>query len=367
MSLAVSTNSTGQLALDGPSDSLAGWDRLSSVSFAALPTVRCDCLTSFLATFAKTHRFEPAAVYERNDLIAVLPLLLRRRRGITFASLPVNPWMKCGDLMVNASRSNERDFDELADKALATRARLLDFSWVRESSAWSQLLQAFERRGCYIDRRRMFDVGTIETVGDWDAYLSSRSSGHRKSMRSSLRKLEQLGKVTFERHRSVGDDHILEQLMTEAIQVENLGWKGSENSSVRSNPSIELFFRNVGKSLNESGMLELQFLRIDGRPIAFEWGYVARGVYYSHKVGFDPEFARYSPGQLLMFKQLPEFFGDDEIHQVDTMGILSQATARWTTGQYSMNRYRVSGSGLIPRVAWRTLCQGHKFLKKFRG
>ena len=352
--------------LDGPSESLAGWDQLLSASGEFMPTIRRDCLKSFLATFAKTHRFETATVYERGDLKAALPLVLQRRRGISVASLPVNTWMKCGDLLSDDSRCNKRDFDELADKALATGAWLLDFSWARESKAWNQLLQAFERRGCHVDRRQMFDVGTIATDGDWDAYLASRSSGHRKSMRSSLRKLEQLGKVTFERHRSVGDDHVLEQLMTEAFHVENLGWKGTENSSVRSNPSIEMFFQGVGRSLNESGMLELQFLRVDGRPIAFEWGYVAHGVYYSHKVGFDPEFARYSPGQLLVFKQLQDYFAGDEVHQVDAMGILSEATARWTTGQYSMNRYRVSGSGLIPRVALQSLCHGHKLLSRIR-
>ncbi len=366
MSLAVSTPSLESLTLNSQCDHLAQWDQLWCAAAHGLPTMRGDCLSLFLATFAKSQRFETACVHDQGDLIAALPMVIRVRCGISVASLPLNPWMKCGDLMASKSRCNKRDFDELADKALATGAWLLDFSWACETQAWCQFVEALQRRGCYVDRRHMFDVGTIAVEGDWDTYWSSRSSNHRKQMRSNLRKLEQVGNVTFDRHRHIADDTALGQLMSEAFFVENLGWKGNENSSVRSHPAIERFYRSAGTYLNESGMLELQFLRVDGRPIAFEWGYLDQGVYHSHKVGFDPEFARYSPGQLLLYKQLQCWFAGNEVHQVDTMGILSEATARWTNGQYSLNRYRVSGSGLIPRLAWRSLCHAHAFLKSFR-
>lgn len=366
MSLAVSTTSVEPLALKDPCEALAKWDRLWSASEGLMPTIRSEGLTSFLATFAKSRRVEMAQVCKRGEMIAALPMVIQGRRGISVASLPLNPWMKCGDLMTIDSRCDKRDFDELADKALETGAWLLDFSWARETPAWKQLLSAFERRGCHVERSHMFDVGTIATDGDWETYLATRSRGLRKSMRQSLRKLELLGEVTFDRHRNVTDPAMIGRLMSQAFFVENLGWKGNAYSSVRSNPLIEKFYQSVGKSLNESGMLELQFLRVGGRAIAFEWGYVAHGVYYSHKVGFDPEFARYSPGQLLLYKQLQTWFASDEIHQVDTMGILSEATVRWTTGQYSLHRYRVSGSSLIPRLAWRSLCFGHHLLQKTR-
>ena len=46
-------------------------------------------------------------------------------------------------------------------------------------------------------------------------------------------------------------------------------------------------------------MLEVQFLKLEDRAIAFEIGFRSHGTYYSYKIGFDPEFSKFSPGQII--------------------------------------------------------------------
>jgi CelD/BcsL family acetyltransferase involved in cellulose biosynthesis len=56
------------------------------------------------------------------------------------------------------------------------------------------------------------------------------------------------------------------------------------------------------------GWLRLWFLRLDGTPIAFAYGLEHDGVYFSLKVGFDPGYARFGPGIVLMQDRIRHAF-----------------------------------------------------------
>ena len=85
-------------------------------------------------------------------------------------------------------------------------------------------------------------------------------------------------------------------------------------------------------------MLEVQFLKLDDRAIAFEIGFRSHGTYYSCKIGFAPEFSKFSPGQIITHFQLQHWFLNDEIQRVDTFGELSEATSKWC--DETIRRYR---------------------------
>ena len=68
------------------------------------------------------------------------------------------------------------------------------------------------------------------------------------------------------------------------------------------------------------------------RPaIAFEYGWSERGVYYTPKVGFDDDYSRFSPGQLLRYFVLEDAFLRADRRAIDYLGPISEATAKWTT------------------------------------
>jgi hypothetical protein len=94
------------------------------------------------------------------------------------------------------------------------------------------------------------------------------------------------------------------------------------------------------------GHLELAFLEFERRPIAFELGWTGKGWYFSPKVGYDEAYAHVSPGQLLRFKLAERFFADGERIGWDFLGPLVEATEKWTTGSYAIERLVVSTGGM---------------------
>lgn len=340
-----------------PADLKDSVDELWRSANGQLPTTLPACTRLFARSFFPDAMLSVVASDVEDRSSSAITMIISRQFGLRVARLPVNEWMKCGDLLVRDGIDAGDSLNSLCERILELGANIHDFNWVREGSGWTSLMESFRNRGCHVDQRVMFDVGLIDIAGDWDEYWRSRSKNHRKQMNSAWKGLGECGALQFERHRNIACPNQLNKLMDEAIAIEHGSWKGASGSSIRSRPEIEEFYRGIGGELNRRGMLELHFLRVGERAIAFEWGYQRNGVYHSHKIGYDREYARFSPGQLLLFAQLQEFFSTGDVRQVDTMGILSQATARWTTGSYRMMRYRVSSPGKLVRWALSAACR----------
>src|SRR6185436_2641362 len=95
--------------------------------------------------------------------------------------------------------------------------------------------------------------------------------------------------------------------------------------SVLKSPGIFAFYLRVARELAARGQLQLVFLECGGRPIAFEYGWNAKGVYHSLKVGYDESAANLSPGQLLRLLFLERLHVRHEHRFVDYLGPLTPA------------------------------------------
>jgi hypothetical protein len=111
------------------------------------------------------------------------------------------------------------------------------------------------------------------------------------------------------------------------------------------------FFLRQARQLAAWGSLRLAFLEHRGRPIAFEYGWLAKGVYYSYKVGYDPEFASYGPGHLLRLHLLRALAAEPGVRLVDFHGPLTEALACWATRSYAIGRLVLAP----PRIGSRLL------------
>jgi CelD/BcsL family acetyltransferase involved in cellulose biosynthesis len=125
-------------------------------------------------------------------------------------------------------------------------------------------------------------------------------------------------------------------LLQQGFELEDRGWKGVSGSSVLSNPQVWSFYLQQGQFLAARGELLLAFLQLQGRVIAFQCGWGFRRTYYSPKIAYDEAFGHLSPGHLLMHFLLERMFAADEFDTFDFGGPLSQATAKWSTRQYSV-------------------------------
>lgn len=60
------------------------------------------------------------------------------------------------------------------------------------------------------------------------------------------------------------------------------------------------FHREVIESLLPCGVSQIYLLRFDGKPVAFQYGYLDREKYYDFQNGFDSRLKTYSPGAVLL-------------------------------------------------------------------
>ena len=353
--------------------------------FEWVPTVHLDCVSHFVEQFASDDCLQFATGRNQaGQMAALLPLVRmpafsyknknekpwfsfgqKENRVWNVLELPNNPWIQTGDLMVDPQLYDAQTLTNLTDSLLQEPPCLLKLDWIYESKYWQELMNALERAGCQVFRQQTFDVGLIDTRGDWESYLAGLSKIHRKGMRRNLRKLEEIGETSLERQSHFASRGALLESLQEAFAIEHRGWKGEQGTSVNSQAGMLEFYTDIAWILAQRNQFELQFLRVGDRRVAFEFGYRAAGTYYSHKVGYEPEFAKYGPGQALMYLQLQEWFANDEIRRVDTIGVLSEATRKWRPTVRPRYRYWVGTRGL-PREWVRAIKTWKPRLKQWR-
>jgi CelD/BcsL family acetyltransferase involved in cellulose biosynthesis len=125
----------------------------------------------------------------------------------------------------------------------------------------------------------------------WDNGLKSK---FKANLRNREQRLAKVGDVRFEVAR--GPEH-LARAMELFYQLEASGWKGQKQTSIRQRPQVRRFYDAVVAGAPEDFWMPI--LSVDDKPIAAQFIRVCGATVYLLKIGFDPEFSPYSPGQLI--------------------------------------------------------------------
>jgi hypothetical protein len=321
----------------------AAWDDLWRRTESTMPTAQAELIAQWVEHFAADERFAAIVVQDSQRMVAALPLVgYTVGRVLKVGRLPSNCWSPGGDLLVDAEADPAAVLKVLVQGLPELPWPLL---WLDEvewnGPLWYQFRQAAWHADCDYSTHHQFDVGVIDIDDDWPAYEARWSGNHRRSVRVGLRRLQEQGEVQFEAVRDVSPEK-LETLLRWGFEVEHRSWKGPAGTSVLSTPGMFDFFVRQARVLAEQGHLQLYLLRLDDRPIAFEYCYGSQGVCYSHKLGYDEQFARCAPGLVLRRMQLERLFAEGNHHTFDTLGILCDAKAKWSSRAYSVGRLVVS-------------------------
>jgi CelD/BcsL family acetyltransferase involved in cellulose biosynthesis len=322
----------------------AAWDDLWRRSDVTLPTARAELVAQWVEQFAAGRRFAAIAVEDGGQFVAALPLVAAPgAAGRFLAVLPRNGWTDAGDLLLDPDATNN------AIRILAGGLRRLGWAVAcgdgvkSQSPSWRRFLDVLRAQNSRIATRTKFHVGLIDIGRDWDACQASWSRNHRGAVKRSLRKLEEAGQVELLAYTDLSPDRADELLQT-VCEVEDKSWKGESGSSILRSPGMREFYRRQARQLSECGQLEISLLRQRDTVLAGEYAFTAKGVLHSLKVAYDAEHRQAGPFRLLRYLQLQRFFGEQRIRQVDTLGILSEANAKWSTRMYTLDRV-VFGTG----------------------
>ena len=355
-------------SLDELRNHSAAWDDLWWRADVCLPTLRAETLAQWVEQFAPSQRFVATIVEQDGNFIAALPLVQARKGGILkVGTLPSNEWSNGGDLLLDREAVNGHVVEKLIQGIKQIGWPLLWLIEVpSESDRWTLFRQAYEEDGHTISTPLMYQIGVVDIDGDWEGYQAAWSSNHRHAVRKSLRKLQELGDVQLKRHHEFAADE-LESLLRVALEIEDQSWKGEAGTSILQTPGMDKYFVRQARQLSQWGQLELLFLEVDGNPIAFEYCYNAKGVCFSQKIGYDPEFRKFGPGRLLRCMQLEEYFADPEQRILDTLGILCESKAKWCNRSYSLTRLITDTGGLLGKSAVKAYTNLWPTIRRLRG
>jgi CelD/BcsL family acetyltransferase involved in cellulose biosynthesis len=164
----------------------------------------------------------------------------------------------------------------------------------------------------------------LQIDGDWERFERGLSAKFVADLRRRRRAVEREGELSLD----VGDGTVrLHELLDEAFRVEPSGWKAQRGTAIVSSPRTRRFYTELAEWAGAAGYLRLAFLRLDGRPLAFEYALEGGGAWYFLKGGVEPDAKRFAPGKLLAHAMIRrafesglhsfEFLGADELWKSD--------------------------------------------------
>lgn len=137
---------------------------------------------------------------------------------------------------------------------------------------------------------------------DWLEPEAHLNAGRRSDLRRARRHAEKLGDCRSEMVTPTPES--LPELLEEAFRVEAANWKGRQGSALATDAQVGGFYRRYAAAACEAGQLHLGFLRISGRAVAMQLAVEHGGRFWLLKMGFDQDYAKCAPGQLLMIESL---------------------------------------------------------------
>lgn len=301
--------------------------------------------------------FEPKAdvilisAWAGDRLRGVLPLVCRRIVAsvlpIVKLTLPANIHSSRASLTVCPGEEGEATLQALwqAVKDLP-RWDMLDVANVVGGSGLDRLVALAQADGYRTAYKRTSQTlylpissSTTEKAAQ-PPWLAGTRPKFRSHLRRAKRQLEEQGTLEL-KHYNADDPEALEKFYA----LEASGWKGAEGTAIKCDPHTRQFYDAVAQAAAPDGYLSLDFLELNGRPIAGNFGFNLRGRYFLAKAGYDEAFRRYGPGQLLVNEILSQT-RERGLREFDFVGPATWDESRWASARRT--NYRV----FIFRKGW---------------
>jgi CelD/BcsL family acetyltransferase involved in cellulose biosynthesis len=171
-------------------------------------------------------------------------------------------------------------------------------------------------------------------------WLAGTRPKFRSHLRRARRQLEEQGTLEL-KHYSAADPEALQKFYA----LEASGWKGAEGTAIQCDPRTRQFYDSVAQAAARDSYLSLDFLELNGKPIAGHFGFNLRRRYFLAKAGYDEAFRRHSPGQLLVNEILSQT-RERGLREFDFVGPATWDEGRWASARRTNHRVFIFRKGL---------------------
>jgi CelD/BcsL family acetyltransferase involved in cellulose biosynthesis len=267
------------------------WDELVRGMPRPSPFLLHAWLLEWYRHYGRGSELAVHVAFRNGSLVAALPLVRTRRRGLRVARFLGGQQSSLADLLLEP---NEPDANGAALIAEARSAH--DFAELFGLGTESRIAQIVGIHELHLFRRA--DGPVLDLSEDWEALYEAKVSAKRRSkFRRLLRQLEGRGRVEFESARTPTE---LEALLPDAFRLHTLRWAGLPDGSGFATARGVEFHRAALTAIADRGFVRVSTMKFEGRMIAFALAFALADRLYGYRTAFDPSFARYSPGLLTL-------------------------------------------------------------------
>jgi CelD/BcsL family acetyltransferase involved in cellulose biosynthesis len=280
-------------------------------------------------------------VRRQGNLVGVLPLL---RRGRMIASM-ANDHTPSFDLLA----ADDEAALELSRALLGLGPRQATLEYLQaERPGLRSVREAAVAAGYRLVIRDWERPPFVVLEGGWDSYERSLDGKLRRDLARRRRRLAEEGVVTFDVQDGAEK---LDELLEEGFALEPSGWKASRGTAIVSRPETRDFYTGVARWGAGRGILRLSFLRLDERPLAFQFGLEDSGVYYFVKGGYDPAYGRYAPMKLLLRLVLENGFSRG-LERFEFLGPPEPFKLEWASACHDLKRIELFDRSILSTGSW---------------
>lgn len=287
------------------------WRELADLSTCG-PMAGPDWIHCLVDAYGYANRLHLFSVWRADCLLAVLPLLLQPSR---VPGLPW-PWLSsCStgislsfDLVARPGEAGAVAIASLWGELASWRAwTYLELHPVPEGGRAEVLQASAAAAGWRVQSRLEFASHYIPLERGLETGLAQTKRDFRAELRRTRRRLQERGQLWLETVMQplAGD-------LEAFFQLEAAGWKGHAqhgNAVLLKSPSQRWFYIQMAAAMADRGQFVMHRLHLDQRVIAASFGLIGVGRYVALKWSYDPEFAAFGPGHLLIEAMLDDCAG----------------------------------------------------------
>ncbi|WP_164886953.1 GNAT family N-acetyltransferase [Piscinibacter defluvii] len=197
-------------------------------------------------------------------------------------------------------------------------------------------------------------------------FAAGMSKSLRQTLRTATNKLHRLGGLEYVELSDAGGT---EDAIEAILKIERSSWKHEAGTAITCRPDQERFYRTLFPLAARSGLLYGLIGRLNGQPVAFNFGLVQGSVFCCLKHSQTTEYEGLSPGQVLNSELLDrlrlrgvrtyDFMGRPETHKLRWSDQTALYTVRdaWVFGQgpCGFAGYAIHRAKRITKEAWALL------------
>ncbi len=133
-----------------------------------------------------------------------------------------------------------------------------------------------------------------------------------------LRRLGEFGVVSFDEAREPAD---VRRRTEEFLALETKGWKGRSGTAMTIDRYRAAFTREALYNLAQRDMCRIHSLDLNGKAIASLVVMREAGMAYTWKTAYDENYAKWSPGALLMLDTTRRLLDDPNVERADSLAV----------------------------------------------